>query len=115
MERQWIRRTVLAHKSVILADDADSVWSSFAGAASTANGPNRRQWHDPWGDHHLAGGDELPIQLHQAERITSTYGQRPRGEAAAYPSQQWILHNPAPGRIRPIHQESWPGAQLARH
>ena len=106
---------VLAHECVILADDANSVWSSLAGAAPATNRPDGRQRHDPRRHHHLAGGDELPIKLHQTKRINSSYGQRASGEAAAYPSQQRILHDPAPALICPVHQESWPGAQLARH
>jgi hypothetical protein len=106
---------VLADECVILADDANSVWSSFACAASAADRPDGWQRHDSRRHHNLAGGDELPIELHQTKCINSSYGQRPRREAAAYPSQQRILHYPSPALIRPVHQESWPGSELMWH
>jgi hypothetical protein len=107
--------SVLPNKCVVLPDDADSVWSSLAGAAPATNRPNRRQRNDPGSHHHLAGGDEPSIKLHQTKRINGSYRQRTSGEAASYPSEQWILHNAAPALICPVHEESWLGAQLARH
>ncbi len=106
---------VLPDQCVVLADDANAVWSGLAGAAAAASCPNGRQRHDPRSHHDLAGRDELPIKLHQTERINCPYRQRSRGEPPAYPSEQRILHDPAPALIRPIHQESRPAAQLPRH
>ena len=102
---------VLADECVILAHDANSVWSRLACAASATDRPDGRQRHDPRSHHDLAGGDELTIELHETKGINGPYSQRTSGEAAAYPSQQWIFHDPAPALIRPVHQESWSGAR----
>ena len=68
---------VFAYERVILADHAPTQCgqSSLAGNTTT-NRLDRRQRHDPRSHHDLAGGDELPIQLHQTKRINSSYGQR---------------------------------------
>ena len=39
--------------------------------------PDGRQRHHLRGDHHLGGRHELPVQLHQPERVGGPHGQRP--------------------------------------
>ena len=120
VERQWIRRTSSPCR---YSRTSASSWPTTpirCGRASpvlpaAADRADGRQRHDPRRHHHLAGRDELAVQLHQTERVDGSYGQRARGEAAAYPAEQRVLHHPPPAQIRPVHQESGAGAQLARH
>ena len=106
---------VLPYQRVVLPYDANAVGSGIAGVATAASCPNGRQRYDARSHHDLASCDELPIKLHQTERINCPYCQWSRGEPPAYPSEQRILHDPAPAQIRPIHQEARPAAQLPRH
>jgi hypothetical protein len=106
---------VLPDQHVVLTHDANPMRSSVAGAAAATCGPDGWKRHDAGGHHHFAGGHELSIKLHKTEGVNRSNRQRPGGEAAAYPSQQRVLHDSTPPQIRPVHQEARPTAKLTGH
>ena len=110
-----VTTAVLPDEDVVLADDPDPVRSGLAGAARPAGGAHRRQWLDPRGDHHLGGGHEAPVQPHQPERVGGADQQGPGVEPPPDTAEQRILDLPPPRRPGPVHHETRPVAQIARH
>jgi hypothetical protein len=110
-----VAATVLTDQGVVLAHDADPVRPRLARAAAPTRGAHRREGEDLGGDHDLAGGHELPVQLDEAEGVGGADPERSGGEAAADPAEHRVLDLAAPAQVGLVDEEPGSGAELARH